>query len=545
MNGPQQPTESALPPEPAEVVTVGVDDSRRVMAYLIASESDDYIAVMDVLEGSVTDLSPAEVTSSLAAAGRPIELKVVEARLEKLRDWTAVSARSDSTRILRYADLLARNWRYTATPAGRQVQRFYRTVLQGTAMVREIPITSLNRVVTSAEALAATCASGGPIDEESIDRIGVLFTSHDDLDGALVGAEEALAGLADRFDLDDDRTAELKKLLVDYATRLAADLETGSARAARALDALRHRFDDLAAAAVDASQAKALIEQGALTASRGGRSSDWEGLCAWFHPDTGRAARFSLRLVRSLPGMHANLRRLHTSSGAVSSRSRLLALARACADPAFGTQIFYGAVGDHPWRKLHGETDDDPGRNPSWRGGPTVEVPDLLRSSGRTGPRGRGGAARNDTEAKALVEAARQRRARQHAEAVSEVLAASAGEVLSDRAARAALEALMAAVRSAPSGARRTASRDGLACTLLYTGTGMRVLTAPNWRVLLPGRHLVFHLPGRRPNASALAALEKLALADDPDVGTNARIDVPDQTGQASTEATETIEGAV
>ena len=52
---------------------------------------------------------------------------------------------------------------------------------------------------------------------------------HDALDGALVGAKDVLAGLADRFDLDRDRTAELKGLLVDYATHVAVELRRGSA----------------------------------------------------------------------------------------------------------------------------------------------------------------------------------------------------------------------------------------------------------------------------------------------------------------------------
>ena len=510
-------------PAAGEQVTVGVDDSRRVMTYLIVPESDDYVAVMDVLEASVTDMSPGDVTAALAASGRVLDFRVVETRLEKLRSWAAVSARTDSARILRYADLLARNWRYTASPAGRQVQRFYRTVLAGTASVREIPLTSLNRIVTAVEALAVSADGQGVVDETTVERIGVLFTSHDDLDGALVGAEDALAGLADRFDLDDDRTAELKGLLVDYATRVAAELDTGSARAARALSVLRPRFPALAEAAVASSQARALIERGALTASRGGRVSDWEGLCAWFDADTGRAARFSLRLVRSLPGMHANLRRLHTSSGTASSRTRALALAQAAAHPGLGTQIWQAALGDHPWRKLYGETDDDESvRNPSWRGGPQVQVPDLLRSAGRAGPRGKGGSARDDTRARADIAAARQLRREQHAAALREVLDPCAGAPLTATGARVALAALMSAARANATGPCRTAACDGLACTLIHTGTGTGELCAPTWRVLLPGRFPLFHLPGQRPSATALAGLS--GMQPTPDAASHAEL---------------------
>src|SRR4051812_20169145 len=43
-------------------VEIGVTDSRTTLAYLVARGSDDYIAVMDVLEGSVTAMTPVEVT---------------------------------------------------------------------------------------------------------------------------------------------------------------------------------------------------------------------------------------------------------------------------------------------------------------------------------------------------------------------------------------------------------------------------------------------------------------------------------------------------
>ena len=499
-------------------------DNRRVVSYLVAPEAADYIAIMEVLEASVTDLTPTEVATTLARSevgvGVGVEVAVVENRLDALRSWGAVSARTDNARILRYADIMARNWRYTASPAGRQVQRFYRTVLSTTPVLREIPLTSLNRVVTSLEWLAAEIDAGiraGAADDETVERIGVVFTSHDDLDGALVGAEDALAGLADRFDLNDERTAELKGLLVDYATRVAAELDTGSARAFRALAELEPHFGWLAEASVASSQARTLIARGALTASRGGRADDWVGLMSWCDPDRGRANRFSLRLVRSLPGMHANLRRLHTSAGTASSRTRALALARATLIPGLGPQIWQAALGDHPWRKLHGETEeDDAAGNPPWRGGPQVPVPELLRLTGRAGPRGRGGTPLDDSSARAEMVLARQRRREERDRAIDEVLHASAGAPLSEGAARAALAALMSAARSAPLGVQRAGRQDGLACTLVHTGTGVGRVLAPGWRVLVPGRFPIFHRPGGQPSAVSLAALALLRPMPDP-----------------------------
>ncbi len=57
----------------------------------------------------------------------------------------------------------------------------------------------------------------------------------------------------------------------------------------------------------------------------------------------------------------------------------------------------------------------------------------------------------------------------------------------------------MTAVRTGPTpgaGDRRTGTRDGLSCTLFHTDAGTGALVAPTWRVLLPERIPVFHLPG-------------------------------------------------
>ena len=92
-------------------------------------------------------------------------------------------------------------------------------------------------------------------------------------------------------------------------------------------DSLRPHFATLAEIAVGESQARALIERGALTASKGGRVADWEGLTAWCDPHSGRSSRFALRLVRALPGMHANLRRLHSSASYATGRVRAVSAA--------------------------------------------------------------------------------------------------------------------------------------------------------------------------------------------------------------------------
>jgi hypothetical protein len=519
------PNPTADPAMDGDPATSGESDSRAAVGFLIRPEADEYIAIMTVLEASVIEMSGAEVRTELARVGRRVSPETVEARLDALIDMGAVSYQTNTSQVRRVADLLARNWRYTPTLIGRQVQRFYREFLTGTPTAREIPISALNLLVTNLENLAAgfaTEAAHSAVTGRHVDAVTTIFTSHDSLDSALVGAEDELKILANRFDLDDESASDLKGILVGYATRVASELTTGSARAAVALDILRDHYDSLATASISSPEARELIAAGALRASRGGRVEDWVKLREWCDPATGRAQRFTRGLIRALPTMHANLQRLHTSSGTATNRSRALSLARAVLDPTVGAQVFQAAVGDHSWRKLYGTADeDDAGRNPSWRGGPVVAIPEMLRARGRSGPRGRGTAPRNDRVTKAEVEALRRRRQAQHDTAVREVLAWAPGTELSEPAARVALESLMAAARTGVKKGRRTATVGGLTCTVVRVNPGVGVLRAPTWQVVVPGRAPLFHLRGQRPNPSQLAALSPV-----PDTDTFAQVRV-------------------
>ena len=375
------------------------------------------------------------------------------------------------------------------------MQRFYDTVLAGTTVMREIPLQSLNQVVTALESLAgATAQQSDPAWVAG--RVNEVFTAHDDLDASLVGAEDTLMALAERFDLDDSATVELKRLLIGYATRVTVELDRGADRATRALLTLAPEFNRLAELTVAASQASELIGRDLLAASKGGDRRDWEGLRRWFDPARGRAARFQSRMVRAIPTFHANLRRLHTAGESGTSRSRALQLARACLDPDLGPQLYLAALGDHSWRKLHGQADDPgTGRMVPWRDGPQVAVATGLRTNGRTGTRGRAPAPLDDQAAREAVERARAERQLRHREYLREILAAKPGQRLSLGAARVALATVMEAVRQSPRGDRRRANKDGLACTIFFTGRGTAVLRSPAWRVWLPGRAIVFHLP--------------------------------------------------
>lgn len=79
-----------------------------------------------------------------------------------------------------------------------------------------------------------------------------------------------------------------------------------------------------------------------------------------------------------------------------------------------------------------------------------------------------------------------------------EVLTAPSGAVLSEPAARLAMSALMAAARTGAAGPRRSASSDGLACTLFHSPGSTGALLAPTWQVWLPSRIAMFHQQGTK-----------------------------------------------
>lgn len=486
------------------------DAPQRAFSYLLAPQSRHYIGIMDILEAAVNDVTALEVSQGLAQVGIETSVADVEQRLMQLREWHVVLGRPDSSGLRVAADLLKRNWRFAATRLGRQIQRFYRATLNADPVVREVALPSLQRIISALGALTSRF-----VDNDSLSNITTtddggtpsgslvtqLFVDHDALDQSLIGAEESLTGLADRFDLDLQATLELKSMLVGYATHLANELDRGAALVREYLDLLEPHIPVLAQTTVEASSARELIERGALQASRGGNPNDWEALAAWFHSSSGRTARFSLSMVQALPGMHANLRRQHSASSIATNRSRSLALARASLNAEFGAAITVAALGDHSWRKLHGVADDEQttGSVP-WRLGPKVEIPELLRLIGRSGPRGKFPTVPDDTRWRELAEHNRRNRDARQRSGVEEILQLDlklTGGIyeVSDHAAREAMSVLMLAVRGRPVRGVRHAARHGLACSVVRVRGRTGCISAPTWRVLLPGRVIVFHGP--------------------------------------------------
>ena len=184
------------------------EDNSAAVSYLVAERRSEYVAIMDVLEASIADLTPPELTRELARAGLVLGEDTVEERLDQLRTWGVVHASTDQSKVQRHSDLLARNWRYSPTVAGRHTHRFYNEFLRSAPAAREIPLTALAEVVRSLQVLHAWIGGDPSVDARS--AIARVFVQHDAIDGGLLGAEDSLTGLVDRYDLDADHTSTLR-----------------------------------------------------------------------------------------------------------------------------------------------------------------------------------------------------------------------------------------------------------------------------------------------------------------------------------------------
>jgi hypothetical protein len=84
--------------EDDRIVVSNIGDGQGAPIYLVVRESEQYIAIMDVLESSVADLTPREVVVARPhVVDLPLDDGAVEA-LDKLRECGAVSARDDTSR---------------------------------------------------------------------------------------------------------------------------------------------------------------------------------------------------------------------------------------------------------------------------------------------------------------------------------------------------------------------------------------------------------------------------------------------------------------
>ncbi len=461
-------------------------DPLRVVAHLFSSSRHQYAALMDILDDTADDLTLAQITEGLRARGLDVAEPTVAVWLDRLhRRFEAV--RSDPANDFgRLEDMRATRWRYHLTTTGRKVHQFWRRLGEENAGAREIPLTSLRAMV---DALGRLVQERLP-SQEAAQQVEALFLARDALDQAMEANADHLADLANRFNLDRDEAIELKRLLVTYATHVAAQVHEALFQAFDLLTDLQPRFAELAALTASQSRAAELVSRGHLAAAHGSREEHWVQLLEWCRPVEGRAARFTRGLVLAIRPLHLNLRRLQ-KSGPTSLRSKALQLARACDDREWGPRVSAAALGDHGWLKLTGWSED--GEGASWHDGPVVGIGSLERTAARSGGgSGSVARARNRSECQSLLEEAEREQARARAAAIAEVLGGRGP--LSPQAGRVALEAVAAALSGPGSDGMRTGADRSrwLMCTVSASAAVGRV-TGQDWSALLPGHQVLFH----------------------------------------------------
>ncbi|MFE7529247.1 DUF2397 family protein [Kitasatospora sp. NPDC057542] len=464
-------------------------DLRRVLAYLLSPSHLQYSAIMDVLDDAAGDLTLTQVCEGLRARGLEMSDAAVAGRLGRLhRQFEAVRP-DPGNDFARIEDLNATRWRYSTTADGRLVHRFWRRMREEGTGRHEIPLTSLQTIVSALHRLAHEHLSP----QETAQQVEALFLGHDALDRSMEGNADHLAGLANRFNLDREEAIELKRLLVAYATHVAAQVQEAVSRAFDLLTELRPRFGELAGTAASQSRAAALVSKGYLVAARGASEEHWVQLLEWCRPVEGRAARFTRGLVLAIRPLHLNLRRLQGGSH-TSVRSRAIRLAKVCEDREWGGQVTAAALGDHGWMKLSGWSEDGDGA--SWHDGPVVDIPSLERAAARSGARsGPVARARSRSAAQELLEQVEREQALARASAIAEVLTSKGP--LSPDAGRVALEAVTAALSSpGRDGVRSGSDRSRRLVCAVNTSEGVGRVTSEGWSALLPGRRVAFHYGG-------------------------------------------------
>ena len=459
-----------------------INHNVEAVRYLTAESNRDYVAIMDVLVDASFDLTPSKVSDHLAVVGIDLPVDITRQRLIKLHQWQVVSETTALDSFSSFKDFQASRQEYAVNALGRAVHHFFRTTLAGDQRPRAVDLNHLQTVVRALETLADDIYMS---DTAFAENISTLFTSHEQLDAALIGAADTLSALMIRFDLDDDGAAELRGMLNAYSTSLQYELDMATDRGHKALTKIRPNFPLLADRYASVSVGADLVASGTLIGQRGTVVDHWRTLDHWMDPRDGRAERFNRDMRRAVPTFVTNVRRLlETNRG--STRDRAIALAKAAGDATHAAALFATATGDHSWTKFAHISIDEPqsAPYPSWEHGALVPLPRFTKHGAATGGRGRTAGPRDDSAARAQARAEREAELAASSDAAVAAIEIGMGSQLPDAAARLVLAAINAGV-----GSDETLSgmdEDSLVLVVQQAAPGARsLLIAPTWKYLV------------------------------------------------------------
>ncbi|WP_241387181.1 DUF2397 domain-containing protein [Rhodococcus sp. CH91] len=441
---------------------MGEHTGRDLFRYLVAEESDDYLAVMDCFtDALLTDLSAADIaalcTARDAQAGTArdvlLDVSVVETRCRRLAGWGNLArvgggeSRSD----------LAAPARYRATPAGLRVHRESVRLLTTSDGVREVARESLRCIAAElgrlGDRLAVTVA---PLDPDDLaEGVTTLFTHHraftDSVDDFCSHLAEILDGL-ERSDSGGDH-AELERVLLDYVDVVGSDVARYAPLVVSRLGRVVPHLDTVLAALPESGLRAAVPVR-----SPGRSRDDWEELARWYDENSG-PRRMRETAATALNRLLARTRRLASGAPACSQRADLLRLARWFAESSDeqAHRLFTATFGAYPSRHLLlGPEEADPriGAGTSWWHADPVTVPLSLRERGDRSSRGRVARLPDSGPDRARAEELARHESRRRADAVAELCAA--GELNGAHLSEGARDVLLDVLATALAGYRST-----------------------------------------------------------------------------------------
>lgn len=452
----------------------------RTTVFSYVTESPDYRAILAVFAGTFfAELTPAEVTARLDAAGLALEEVTVTQRLEQLREWGNLEVSASVGQVGTVEDYYRRRNRYLITRVGQEVHDLVEGVLAQVDDVRDVSLGRLEQLRAGLQALTRLDPATAPPDRLA-EAVRAVFDPHVAFSAEITQFFAAINQWQSRFDLDEDEFAFFSEVLVGYVGERLETLR----RAARPISALLADVEPVVGTIVEraADGLAARVAAAGLSSVRvrrepGAAVEDWENLASWFHSTPGRPSRVQTLerdAVDAVRTLTQNLTRLSRTGTAGSSRRvdfLRLALFFSRSDAPRAHELGAAAFGMYGARHLGGAGGDDTdpvAAATSWWDAPVASIPISLRERGDTTSRGRTSRVQDRSQERRHLLARRAEVEKRAAAARAELLEAGAGGFearLSEPALRELQRVLTRAVADlGPEASSGSVSLDGVRC---------------------------------------------------------------------------------
>lgn len=404
---------------------MGDGGSRGLFRYLVADESDDYVAIMDYFTGVLlADATAVDIAAALAAGGHRIDRDVAENRCRQLVAWGNLGEASRDTRVGSVGDYVRAAARYRPTVLGGRVHREATTLLSSHDGAREVTRESLARICDALTHIDAATGTGFAIDPNTLaGHVTGVFVHHSAFTDSVADFYTYLAVVSGRPDLSGDDYTEFKLLLLDYVDVISSDLSRYATQVCATVQRLLPHIDDLLAALPDPG-----LPGDTVTRSPGRTRDEWEQLASWYDEDAGpRALRDAA--AAALNRLLTHTRSRTSDAPGFSHRADLLRLASWFSESSDeqAHRLHAATFGAYPSRHLLlGPEEPDPriGAGTSWWNADPVSVPVSLRERGDRSPRGRNARIPDPTIDRSRIAALAEQESGERADAVAELRAA-------------------------------------------------------------------------------------------------------------------------